>query len=94
MPALGPKRFKELTASLRVKPGATVTLHDDFDPGHTGGLGKEGGKRAVQALKDGVALLTEYQDRLQAQQTHAVLVVLQGLDGAGKELRVPEERLD
>ena len=85
MPGFGRKRIKELTAGLRVKPGATVTLPDDFDPGHVGGLGKETGKPALRALKDGVDLLTEYQDRLQAQQTHAVLVVLQGLDAAGKD---------
>lgn len=82
---LSRKRMKELTESLRVKPGTRVTLPEDFDPGHTGGLGKEGGKRATQALEDGVELLAEYQDRLHAQSTHALLVVLQGLDAAGKD---------
>ena len=85
MGGLGRKRIKELSESLRVKPGSSVTLPDDFDPSHTGGLGKEGGKRVAQALQDGVDLLAEYQDRLHAQQTHALLVVLQGLDAAGKD---------
>ena len=62
-----------------------MTLPGAFDPRHTGGLGKEGGKRASRALEEGVELLAEYQDRLHAQQTHALLVVLQGLDAAGKD---------
>ena len=41
---LSRKRMKELTDSLRVKPGTPVTLPEDFDPGHTGGLGKEGSR--------------------------------------------------
>ena len=85
MAGVGPRRFKELSDRLRVKPGSNVKLPDDYDPGHTDSLGKETGKRATQALEDGVELLAEYQDRLHAQNTHALLVVLQGLDAAGKD---------
>ena len=85
MPGLGPRRFKELSERLRVKPGTTVKLPQDYDPGRTDSLGKGTGKRATQALEDGIELLAEYQDRLHAQDTHALLVVLQGLDAAGKD---------
>jgi PPK2 family polyphosphate:nucleotide phosphotransferase len=85
MAGLGRKRIKELSESLRVKPGTSVKLPDDYDPGHTDSLGKETGKRATQALEEGVELLAEYQDRLHAQQAHALLLVVQGLDAAGKD---------
>jgi len=85
MAGLGRKRIKELSERLRVNPGTTVNLPDDYDPGHTDSLGKESGKRATQAVEEGVELLAEYQDRLHAQQAHALLVVVQGLDAAGKD---------
>mgnify|MGYP001404504104 CR=1 FL=1 len=85
MAGLGRKRIKELTERLRVKPGTRVKLPDDYDPGHTDSLGKESGKLATRALEEGVELLAEYQDRLHAQNTDALLVVLQGLDAAGKD---------
>jgi PPK2 family polyphosphate:nucleotide phosphotransferase len=85
MAELGRKRIKRLTERLRVKPGSTVRLPKDFDPGFTGGLGREGERVAQEMLRGGVQLLAEYQDRLAAQDTHAVLVILQGLDAAGKD---------
>ena len=36
-------------------------------------------------LAEGVELLAEYQDRLAAQDTFGVLLVLQGLDASGKD---------
>jgi PPK2 family polyphosphate:nucleotide phosphotransferase len=68
---------------LRVKPGSTVTLSKDFDPRERLGLRK--GEDAAQLLRQGVELLAEYQDRLAAQRTYGVLVVLQGIDAAGKD---------
>ena len=81
----GLKRLRQLTAQFRVKPGAKVTLPKDFDPGFTADFGKDDADKAQALLEQGVALLTEYQDRLAAQDTHALLVVLQGLDAAGKD---------
>jgi PPK2 family polyphosphate:nucleotide phosphotransferase len=69
--------------SLRVKPGSKVTLPEDFDPGERLGLRK--GEDATRLLQQGIELLAEYQDRLAAQRTYAVLVVLQGIDAAGKD---------
>jgi PPK2 family polyphosphate:nucleotide phosphotransferase len=85
MPQPGLKHLRQLTAQFRVKPGATVTLSRDFDPGFTADFDKDDADKAQELLEQGVALLTEYQDRLAAQDTHALLVVLQGLDAAGKD---------
>jgi PPK2 family polyphosphate:nucleotide phosphotransferase len=68
---------------LRVKPGSKVTLGKDFDPRERFGLRK--GEDAARLLRQGVELLAEYQDRLAAQRTDGVLVVLQGIDAAGKD---------
>jgi PPK2 family polyphosphate:nucleotide phosphotransferase len=68
---------------LRVKPGSKVTLQKDFDPRERFGLRK--GEDAARLLRQGVDLLAEYQDRLAAQRTYGVLVVLQGIDAAGKD---------
>jgi PPK2 family polyphosphate:nucleotide phosphotransferase len=84
MSALGRKRVKELAGLFRVKPGSTIKLRGDFDPGFNARFEQEG-EAATQALQQGVELLAEYQDRLAAQDTHAVLVVLQGMDAAGKD---------
>ncbi len=69
--------------SLRVEPGTKITLPDDFDPGQRFGVSK--GADADRLLRQGVQLLAEYQERLAAQRTYAVLVVLQGIDAAGKD---------
>jgi PPK2 family polyphosphate:nucleotide phosphotransferase len=72
-----------LTEPLRVRPGSKVTLPADFDPGLRFGVeNKEDGQRL---LRQGVGLLADYQDRLAAQDTYAVLVVLQAIDAAGKD---------
>jgi PPK2 family polyphosphate:nucleotide phosphotransferase len=67
---------------LRVRPRSKVTLPKDSDPGERFGVRKEDG---ALLLRRGVELLAEYQDRLAAQDTYAVLVVLQGMDAAGKD---------
>ena len=71
------------TEPLRVKPGSTVQLPDDFDPGERFGLHKK--KDGARLLGRGKDLLTEYQRRLAAQDTYGVLVVLQAIDAGGKD---------
>jgi PPK2 family polyphosphate:nucleotide phosphotransferase len=73
----------DLVEPLRVAPGRTVRLRRDFDPGYTNGLVSK--VEAQSRLAEGVAALAEYQDRLSAQETFGVLVVLQGIDAAGKD---------
>src|SRR5438094_7116691 len=81
----GLKRLKELAALFKVRPGSAVTLPRDFDPGFTADFGKDDADRASNVLRQGTDLLAEYQDRLAAEETYAVLVVLQGLDASGKD---------
>jgi PPK2 family polyphosphate:nucleotide phosphotransferase len=77
------KDLGELIAPMRVAPGAKVELAKDFDPGYKAGwLEKSEGK---QQLELSVEMLAEYQRRLAAQDTYAVLVVLQALDAGGKD---------
>jgi len=72
----------DLIKPLTVPPGSTVRLSRDHDPGYTGTVTKGEGKTL---LADGVQLLAEYQDRLAAQSTYGVLLILQGIDAAGKD---------
>src|SRR5215831_928606 len=77
------KRVAEFIKPFRVKPGEKVVLGQDFDPGFKAGI--ENKKAGVELLENGRELLAEYQARLAAQDTWAVLVVLQALDAAGKD---------
>jgi PPK2 family polyphosphate:nucleotide phosphotransferase len=77
------KRIAEFIEPLRVKPGSKVTLAKDFDPGYKADFVKK--KDGLEILDRGIELLSEYQARLAAQDTHGVLVVLQALDAAGKD---------
>ena len=72
----------DLIEPLTVPPGSTVKLSRDHDPGYTGQVTKD---QAAALLADGTQLLAEYQDRLAAQDTYGVLLVLQGIDAAGKD---------
>ncbi|MCX6433758.1 MAG: polyphosphate kinase 2 family protein [Actinobacteria bacterium] len=79
-------RMKTLAAfiePLRVEPGRHVVLTRDFDPGYKADfLTKEDGEGLLQR---GVEVLAEYQERLAAQDSYAVLLCLQALDAAGKD---------
>jgi len=77
------KRIRKYAELFRVKPGAKVTLADDFDPGFTADEVRK--KDAQPTLRRGVALLADYQARLAAQDTYGVLVCIQALDAGGKD---------
>jgi PPK2 family polyphosphate:nucleotide phosphotransferase len=77
------EQIAEFIKPLRVRPGSAVRLAKDFDPGYTGDLAKK--KAGSSLLRQGVKLLADYQTRLAAQDTHGVLVCLQGIDAAGKD---------
>ena len=83
MADLRPKRIAEFIEPLRVTPGRRVTLEKHFDPAFKAGWVKK--KHGAEVLQQGVELLSEYQERLAAQDTHGVVVVLQALDAAGKD---------
>ena len=78
----GLRFIADLIEPLRVAPGSTVKLSRDHDPGYTGQVTRP---QATALLADGVRLLAKYQDRLAAQDTFGVLLVLQGLDASGKD---------
>ncbi len=77
------RRLATFIEPFQVSPGRVVKLPRDFDPAFKGGIEKK--KDGVALLEEGVQLLSEYQARLAAQHTSAVLVVLQALDTAGKD---------
>lgn len=77
------KKLEKLIQSFRVPPGKKISLKD-YDPADTGGLVKKK-EDAAKLLQEGVQLLSEYQDKLYAQDTHALLIILQAMDAAGKD---------
>jgi polyphosphate kinase 2 (PPK2 family) len=57
----------------------------DINPGDTGGFGSEQKHRAKELLAKGVKWLAEEQAKLYADDRHAMLLVFQGMDAAGKD---------
>jgi PPK2 family polyphosphate:nucleotide phosphotransferase len=82
--------YKQLERLFQVPTRGRVRL-EDFDPGWVGRdefrlLGKDDVKaRAESFLKSNLKALTSAQELLWADDRHAVLVVLQAMDGAGKD---------
>jgi polyphosphate kinase 2 (PPK2 family) len=77
------KRIAGFIEPFRVTPGSHVRLAKDFDPAFKAGIEKK--KDGVGLLDDGIAILADLQQKLAAQATHGVVVVLQALDAAGKD---------
>lgn len=73
----------ELVECMRVAPGSKVKLERDHDPRFKPTWVDK--PSADEYLQMGKALLAEYQDRLAAQNTYGLLVVLQGIDASGKD---------
>jgi len=67
---------------LRIAPGQKVRLAD-FDPAYTGGVKNK--KRAQAELEENIAALAELGYRLYAENRRSLLLVLQGMDTAGKD---------
>jgi PPK2 family polyphosphate:nucleotide phosphotransferase len=76
-----PPKGDRLGDKLRIEPGSKVDL-SKIDPAGTFGHTKEG---AQGALANGVARLESLQDRLWASKAARILIVLQGIDTAGKD---------
>src|SRR6266481_7248227 len=73
---------RDISKPYRVEDGAKFRMKD-FDPGDTSGVKSK--KHAEEELADGVERLSVLQDKLYAQDRWAVLIVLQGMDAAGKD---------
>ena len=78
---MSPAKPTSLRDLLRVKPGSKVRLAA-IDPNATHGRAK---RESAPELRKGLARLTDLQDRLWAEQKQRVLIVLQGIDAAGKD---------
>jgi PPK2 family polyphosphate:nucleotide phosphotransferase len=75
--------IKKILGSLQVTPGKKIDLRRDYDPGYTGNfMSREDAEETTAA---GIRLLAQQQDKLYAQNTYAVLIILQALDAAGKD---------
>jgi PPK2 family polyphosphate:nucleotide phosphotransferase len=77
------KQIKAFIEPFTVKPGRRIVLARDFDPAFKAGVDKK--KEGVELLATGVEMLSEYQEKLAAQDTYGVLMVLQAMDAAGKD---------
>ena len=78
-----PSELKEFVGRFAVAPGVKVDLKKEFDPGDTAGYEKP--ENAAELLEDGVEFLASYQEKLYAENSRGLLVVLQALDAAGKD---------
>ncbi|MDQ1361637.1 MAG: hypothetical protein QOJ44_2014 [Acidimicrobiaceae bacterium] len=73
---------RDLIGRLRVEPGTSVAMARDFDPSSTGAVSRSQGEARLDEV---IHLLDDYQDRLSAQGTCGILVVIQALDAGGKD---------
>ncbi len=80
--------MRQLTAKMRIAPGREVELGRDFDPRQIDGSVSR--SEAAGLLDRSVELLAEYQDRLFAEASSGVLLVLQGPDASGKDSTVKQ----
>ncbi|MCC6626067.1 MAG: polyphosphate kinase 2 family protein [Chloroflexi bacterium] len=76
-------RARRIIEPFLVPPGKKVSLRKDYDPGYTADFLDK--SKGVTLLRQGLVRLAEYQDRLYAQNTYAVLVIVQAMDAAGKD---------
>ena len=66
-----------------VPPGKKISLKKDYDPHYSADYVKK--SEADEKLAEGVQLLADYQDKLYAESTDALLIILQAMDAAGKD---------
>jgi len=78
------KRAKNFSKPFRISDGKEFKLKH-IDPEDTLGLKSEDKPKAKEALKDGIEVLAELQDKLYAQDRWAVLLIFQAMDAAGKD---------
>jgi len=77
-------KIDKLLKRYRIEHGKNFTLKD-HDPADTHGLGSELKPQAKELLADGVQELSRLQDILAAQDCWGLLLILQGMDAAGKD---------
>jgi len=77
-------KLSDVASRYRVDKGKRFQLKD-VDPGDTGGFDSEFKEESAEILREGVAKLSDYQDRLYAQNNWGVLLIFQAMDAAGKD---------
>jgi PPK2 family polyphosphate:nucleotide phosphotransferase len=77
------KKMDRMIHAFMVPPGKKINLLKDYDPGYVGDFITRGDAEGAGA--EGIRLLAEQQDKLYAQNTYAVLIILQAMDAAGKD---------
>lgn len=78
------KRAKKFAKPFRVTDGKEFRLKH-IAPDDTLDLKSEDKPKAKEALKNGIEVLTELQDKLYAQDRWALLLIFQAMDAAGKD---------
>ncbi|MCW8961475.1 MAG: hypothetical protein OQK29_07920, partial [Ignavibacteriaceae bacterium] len=78
------KRAAKLSRPFRISDGNEFRLKH-IDPGYTLGIKSEDKPKAKEALKWGIEVLAEMQDKLYAQDRYALLLIFQAMDAAGKD---------
>jgi PPK2 family polyphosphate:nucleotide phosphotransferase len=76
-----PEHIRKYVNPFRIEMGKDFRLND-FDPGETCGLDKG---EAADLLQRGIKWLAKKQEMLYAQDRWALLLILQGMDAAGKD---------
>jgi len=75
--------YREFIKPFVVPHNRKIDLKHDYDPAYADDSIKK--KNADEVLAEGVTKLAEYQDKLYAQSTHALLLIFQAMDAAGKD---------
>ncbi len=75
--------YQDFIKPFVVPHNRKIDLKHDYDPDYADDSIKK--KDADEVLTEGVALLAAYQDKLYAQSTHALLLIFQAMDAAGKD---------
>ncbi len=75
--------YRDFIKPFVVPHNRRIDLKHDYDPDYADDSIRK--KDADEVLAEGVAKLAEYQDKLYAQSTHALLLIFQAMDAAGKD---------
>ena len=78
------RRIERFVSPYRITKKKKFRLAE-IDPGDTGGFGSEQKRRAKELLARGAEWLAEEQNKFYAHDRHAMLLVFQGMDAAGKD---------
>jgi PPK2 family polyphosphate:nucleotide phosphotransferase len=77
------KKLDDLIRPFIVPPEQKISLAKDYDPNYKAHYLEK--SEAESDLQEGIEALAQYQDMLYAQNTHALLIIFQAMDAAGKD---------